>query len=661
MRGRLCAWHQPNPHTLPHNVLNIQPSLKTPNFKRAGVEDLRADPLLPEAILHDAACGLPCPTVFGGLPTSTSSNRHQHHHQQPPAAAAAAPVPSKLLSPPTLAELPSLRAARQEAARRCREALLGGGTAGDWWPVLERAGVGRMETLPLGAFDLAGRGEGGRAEEDDDEQQQSSPRAVLMGLLVRQRGGCARLVDATGSMPLHFTLPGATEGEGEQRLVHWREGYDAPARPPWARPMVVGEAGEGDQARTAAATARIAALPWAEAPATAGAALAAEQAGRMVALRGGCGKVQLFADVLSWRRQQGGGGGGGHSQAAQGPEGEDCVDVPLAAEDGGLVTVKIRPFLLVGYPAVLPLQDTGTTTATTASPSALAPPQPAPAATDWRACRLAPMLRLETRRARSGDYWSAPPLRLLVLVRRVEQQGLHGHGEGRVVLLCKDANDPAPDVARLFLTPNASHCAGECIRPRASIVQIHSWGACLPGAQPNPHIHHPHINSQRRRLRPGALPRRHPPDPRPPRQRAPGGRAAAHRPLLRARLQHPSRGACAVRPKQSHLVRPYPLTPLYRPSQTNTQIQGYRPLSAVDHQLASATFEEPCPRLPPHIEADATAALLQSVRPGRLCELGQTRGVYFGLLRLQVMVICFKAPSLSLKCPACRRCVRACV
>lgn len=465
--------------------------------------DIRADPLLSEAILHDAR-GLPCPAVFGGLPLSPSPNDppdqqplpqpapHLYYTYPPPT-----PPP---LSLPSLVELPSLRTARQEAARRCREALLGA-DAGGWWPVLERAGVGRMETLPLGAFDVAmgARSEEGGGEEDAAQEQErlsssSPPRAALVGLLVRKRGGGARLVDATGSMPLHFTLPGVEAGE--QRLVHWREGSGAPlgGQPPFARPAVVGEEGEGNEEEEEAAVdidararemamARIGALPWAEAPAT-GAALPAEQAGRMVALRGGGGQVQLFADVLSWRRQQqerpqqglgvGVGGGGKAEQEAEANGGEDSVEVALAVEDGAIVTVQIRPFLLVTCAAVLPLQPPPSQTADPPTPSALAAPsQPLPPAPpiDWRACRLAPAQRIESRRARSnGKYWDAPPQRLLVLVRRVEQQGYHGAGSssssgsggssssGRVVLLCKDANDPAPAVARLFLY--ASHHAG---------------------------------------------------------------------------------------------------------------------------------------------------------------------------------------------------------
>jgi hypothetical protein len=328
----------------------------------------------------------------------------------------------------------------------------------------------------------------------------SPPRAALVGLLVRKRGGGARLVDATGSMRLHFTLPGVEAGE--QRLVHWREGPGAPlgGQPPFARPAAAGEEGDGNTEEEESAVdinararevamARIGALPWAEAPA-AGAALAAEQAGRMVALRGGGGQVQLFADVLSWRRQQqeqqqgmGVGGSGKAEQEAEAEEG-DSVEVALAVEDGAIVTVKIRPFLLVACAAVLPLQPPPSHPADPPTDPALAPSQPLPPAPpfDWRACRLAPAQRVESRRARSnGEYWDAPPLRLFVLVRRVEQQGYHGAGSsgsssssssGRVVLLCKDANDPAPAVARLFLY--ASHRAGTYLR----ICRLSSRAGC---------------------------------------------------------------------------------------------------------------------------------------------------------------------------------------
>ncbi len=415
------------------------------------MQDLRADPLLPEAILH-ATSGLPCPAVFGGLPsppTPPAPTAHPFH---------AAP-PLHPLSPPSLVELPSLRAARQEAARRCLGALLrrrrGGG---GWWAVLERAGAGRVETLPLGDFDIGGQEEEGR--EGGSRQQ---PRAVLMGLLARRRGaGAARLVDATAALPLYFALPssrGCDEEEDGGRLVLWRDGgQDGQQQAP--EPFVAAE-GEGEEEEgeavvtTAGALASIRSLPWAPSAASGRLPLSAAEAGRMVALSWrGKGSVRLFADLLSWRRQ---------SQqpvpTSSNPSGEeDCVDVTFEAEDGAAVVVKARPFLLVDPAAVLPLHPDSTTAAAPPSPT---PPSPPPLSIDWRAARLAPALSVDARRARTDEYWDAPPLRLLVLVKRVDQQqygGGNGGGGGRVVLLCRDANDAAPAVARLFLY--ASHRAG---------------------------------------------------------------------------------------------------------------------------------------------------------------------------------------------------------
>jgi hypothetical protein len=223
------------------------------------------------------------------------------------------------------------------------------------------------------------------------------------------------------------------------------------------------------------AFAHIQSLPWATtdapAPAPGPGPLTPEQAGRMVALsRRELGRrdpaavaVRLFADVLSWRR---GRQHGTQGRRGVGEQDDDCVDLSFEAE-GAMVTVTIRPFLLVNPLAVRPLQqaEAAEQPRRRPPPPQSQPPPPPLAHVDWRGARLAPALSLESRRARSDEYWDAPPLRLLVLVKRVEQQQYGGGNgaSGRVVLLCRDANDPAPAVARLFLY--ASHRVGASILP----------------------------------------------------------------------------------------------------------------------------------------------------------------------------------------------------